>query len=189
MCERASHNQFTSYLLWRDHRSSKQGGNKQWHSTETSVIRTTDEILSAIYKKKLTAVVLFDLSKAFDSINHQIHPYKVTRYWRLLWFHSYLASRCQVVRIHAALSDRLPVACGVPQGSILGTLLFSIHLNDLSAVPRNCLHQLYVHDTKLLMSFLLEDQRNVTDDMNRDLLPKIGVLIINCSLTLAKPSS
>ena len=52
--------------------SSKQSGNKQLHSTETSVIHTTNELLSAIDKKKLTAVVLLDMFKAFDSINHQI---------------------------------------------------------------------------------------------------------------------
>ena len=60
VCERVAHNQFSSYLLSRDHLSCKQSGNKQWHSTETSLIHTTDTILSAIDKKKLTAVVLLD---------------------------------------------------------------------------------------------------------------------------------
>ena len=68
VCERVAHNQLTSYLLSRDRLSSKQSGNKQWHSTETSVIQTTDEILNAIDKQKLTAVVLLDLSKPFDSM-------------------------------------------------------------------------------------------------------------------------
>ena len=58
VCERAAHDQFTSYLLSRGRLSSKQSGNKQWHSTETSVIQTTDEILKTIDEKKLTAVVL-----------------------------------------------------------------------------------------------------------------------------------
>ena len=70
VCERVAHDQFTSYLLLRGRLSSKQSENKQWHSMETSVIQTTDEILNAIDKKKLTAVVLLDLSKAFDSIDH-----------------------------------------------------------------------------------------------------------------------
>ena len=51
VCERVAHNQFSSYLLSRDHLSCKQSGNKQWHSTETSLIHTTDTILSAIDKK------------------------------------------------------------------------------------------------------------------------------------------
>ena len=53
VCERVAHNQFSSYLLSRDHLSCKQSGNKQWHSTETSLIHTTDTILSAIDKKKI----------------------------------------------------------------------------------------------------------------------------------------
>ena len=72
VCERVAHNQLTSYLSSRNLLSTKQCGNKQWHSTETSIIHTTDTILSAIDKKKLTAVVLLEMSKTFDSINHQI---------------------------------------------------------------------------------------------------------------------
>ena len=64
VCERVAHNQLTQYLLSTGRLSSKQSGNKQWHSTETSVIQTTDEIRNAIDKKKLTAVVVLELSKA-----------------------------------------------------------------------------------------------------------------------------
>ena len=72
VCERVAHNQLMSYLLSRGRLSSKQSGNKHWHSTETSVIQTTHKILNATDKRKLTAVVLLDLSKAFDSIDHQM---------------------------------------------------------------------------------------------------------------------
>jgi hypothetical protein len=66
VCERTAHDQFTSYLLSEYRLSSKQSENKKLHSTETSVIHTTDEILSAIDKKKLSAVVFLDMSKAFE---------------------------------------------------------------------------------------------------------------------------
>ena len=106
VCERAAHDQFTSYLSSRDRLSSKQSGNKQWHSTETSVVLTTDEILSAIDKKRLTAVVLV-MFKALDSINHQILLTKLQDLGAsksvILWFCSYLTSRYQVVRIHITL--------------------------------------------------------------------------------------
>ena len=96
VCERVAHNQFSSYLLSRDHLSCKQSGNKQWHSTETSLIHTTDTILSAIDKKKLTAVVLLDMSKAFDSINHQILLEKLQDVGAsppvIHWFYSYSSS-------------------------------------------------------------------------------------------------
>jgi len=72
--------------------------------------------------------------------------------------------------INTTLSGRLPVASGVPQGSILGPLLFNIYVNDLPLVPEHCAPQCYVDDTKLLMSFHLQDQSSVMDKMNKDLL-------------------
>ena len=174
VCERVAHNQLTSYLLSRGRLSSKQSGNKQWHSTETSVIQTTDEILNAIDKKKLTAVVLLDLSKAFDSIDHQILLAKLQDIGAsrpaIKWLGSYLTSRYQFVRINTTLSTKLPVSSGVPQGSILGPLLFNIYVNDLPSVPENCTSQCYVDDTKLLMSFQLRDQHETIEKMNKDLL-------------------
>ena len=79
-------------------------------------------ILNAIDGKKTTAVVLLDMSKAFDTINHGILPSCVA------WFTSYLSDRRQVVRINSELSDPLPVVSRVPQGSILGPILFSVYV-------------------------------------------------------------
>ena len=70
------------------------------------------------------------------------------------WFNSYPTNRYQVVRIHSSVFDPLPVECGVPQGSILGPLLFSIFENDLPEVPRHCSTECYVEDTKLFVSFI-----------------------------------
>ena len=71
VCERVVHNQFPSYVQSKNRLTKTQSGNKKWHSTETSVIETTDTILNAIDKKKLTAVVFLDLSKAFVSVSHE----------------------------------------------------------------------------------------------------------------------
>ena len=126
VCEGVAHNQLTSYLLSRGRLSFKQSGYKQCYSMETSVIQTTDEILSAIDKKKLTVVVLLDLRKAFDSIDHQILLAKLRDIGAsrsaIKWLGSYLMSRYQYVRINTTLSTKLPVSSGVPQGSILGPL-------------------------------------------------------------------
>ena len=72
VCERTAFNQFTAYLDSKELLTSKQSGNKQHHSTETTLIHTTDQILRAIDNKQLTATVLLDMSKAFDSLHHGI---------------------------------------------------------------------------------------------------------------------
>ena len=130
-------------------------------------------ILSAIDKKQLTAVVLLDMNKAFDSINHNMLLVKLqdvgTSPSAIKWFHSYLTSRHQVVTIGTAVSDRLQVINSVAQGSILGPLLFSIYMNDLPSVPQHCSVQCYVDDTKLLLSFQSQDQSQVVTEINRDL--------------------
>ena len=84
--------------------STQQSGNRRFHSTETSLIETTDSILNAIDGKELTAVVLLDMSKAFDSIDHNILLLKLQDVGvspaALNWFTSYLSERFQVVRIN-----------------------------------------------------------------------------------------
>ena len=147
------------YLVANDRLTTKQSGNKRWHSTETTLIRTTDFILNAMDKRKITAIVLLDMSKAFDSINHGILLKKlqdvgVSRSV-LQWFDSYLSNRSQVVHIHSALSDSLSVVNGVPQGSILR--------------PQSCSTDCYVDDTKLYMCFPVQDAQIATADMNNDL--------------------
>ena len=74
------------------------------------------------------------------------------------------------MRINTTLSTRLTVSSGIPQGSILGPLLFIICVNGLPPVPENCSSQCYIDDTKLLMSFQLHDQHEATAMMNTDLL-------------------
>ena len=140
-------------------------------STETSLIHTTDAVLGAIDQKKTTAVVLLDMSKAFDSINHSILLDKLqgigasTSALRSLT--SYLSERNQVVRINSTLSDALPLTSRIPQGSILGPLLFTIYVNDLPTVPKNSSSDCYV---KLYMSFGVPGCKNAVATMNEDLL-------------------
>ena len=117
------------------------------------------------------------MSKAFDSVNHETLILKLqdvgASSHTLQWFRSYLSNRKQVVRIHSTLSEPLPVISGVPQGSILGPLLFSIYTNDLSSIPQKCSTQSYVDDTKLITSFQLKDNLEAITDLKDDLF-KIG---------------
>ena len=72
LCERIALNQLMPYSVENDRLSAHQSGNKKWHSTETSLIYTSDRILTATDQKKTSAVVLLDISKAFDTVNHDI---------------------------------------------------------------------------------------------------------------------
>ena len=127
VCEQVALNQLMPYLLSHNRLATNQSGNKQWHSTETSLIKTTDIILKAIIDdKKLTAVVLLDMSKAFDSLDHDILFSKLKDVGlsseALHWFASYLTNRYQAVRINSTLSEALSLKKWRTSGKYSGTL-------------------------------------------------------------------
>lgn len=173
VCEKIVLSQFSTYLFDNNKLTSHQSGNKKAHSTETLNIFLTDHILEAMDKKKLTALVLLDLSKAFDSIQHQKLLLKLSKVGAspstIKWFKSYLTGRFQSVRIDSTLSDPLPITHGVPQGAILSPLLFCIYLNDLPSAPKVCNLESYVDDSKVFLSFPISDVNSVIGKLEQDL--------------------
>ena len=186
VCEKVALTQFMTFLESKQRLSTEQSGNKRFHSTETPLIETTDVILEGIDKQKVTAVVLLDMSKAFDSLDHRILLLRLqdigVSSTALRWFSSYLSNRFQAVRINSELSDRLSIQSGVPQGSILGPILFSIYVNDLPSVPQCCKSRTYVDDNKLYITFPVQQCASIVEDINEDLTRIRNWCFDNCLL-------
>ena len=173
---------FTRYKLFFD----GQYGFRKKHSTELVTIELVDRILSDIDNKPLPVVVFMDLSKAFDTLDHSILIHKLQYYGitgiALNWFKSYLSNRLQYVDINGSISSMQHITTGVPQGSILGPLLFLIYMNDLPNVSALFKYILFADDTSLLSSIEYSipiNDTNTNELMNIELCNICNWLAVN----------
>ena len=136
--------------------NEKQFGFRPNHSTYMAIIELVDKIANAVERNETTVGIFLDLSKAFDTINHDILLYKLEHYGfrgvALDWFKSYLSNRKQFVRYQMNDSNHKIINCGVPQGSILGPLLFILYINDIVNTASLLELILFADDTTVIFS-------------------------------------
>ena len=184
--EKVAYNQVYSYFTTNELFYEGQYGFREKHSTELANMKLLERVLSAPNDKKLPVSIFMDLSKAFDTLDHKILMNKSKYYginWTpLCWFMSYLSNRTQYVEINNVISSSSTISTGVPQGSILGPLLFFIYMNDLPCAS-NLFHSiLYADDTTLFSTIEYSiplQNSNVNDQVNQELLQVYEWLAVN----------
>ena len=182
--ERSVHNQLYDFLTKNELLNSCQSGFRKNHSTTTTLLDVSDHILNNMNQGKLKGALFIDIKKAFDTVNHDLLLKKLQNYGidgdALSWFASYLSDRTQSVCINSILSDVKQIDIGIPQGSILGPLLFIIYVNSLpDCVDCKCV--MYADDTTLLFS--ANDHATLQENMNNS-LSKIAHWFKSNQLTL-----
>ena len=141
-----------------------QSAYRKFHSTETALLRIYNDLLLAIENKRVTALIFLDLSAAFDTVDHTILLSRLSLNFGLTssalsLLTSYLSDRTQSVHVGSLSTSPSPVHTGVPQGSVLGPLLFTLYTTPLSYLLHDSgiSYHMYADDTQLYLSFSSSD--------------------------------
>ena len=145
----------TDFLEANNVLTSHQFGFRKSYSTELAAINLNDHLLNKLDKKEYTCTIFLDLAKAFDSVNHKILLAKLEKYGirgaAHDLFRSYLTNRWQYVKLNNTKSELMSIDIGIPQGSILGPILFLLYINDLPNAS-NFFARIFADDTVLSLS-------------------------------------
>ena len=168
--EKVVHLQTEKFLNDNNFLYKNQSGFRPLHSTESCLTHLSDRILEGCDKGCHTGMILIDLQKAFDTLDHGILLKKLSLInfsnETISWFKSYLSNRTFLVNVESSFSEPADLKCGVPQGSILGPLLFLLYINDLPQAVKECDVRLYADDTCL--SYTHKTVKTIEDKLNND---------------------
>ena len=170
--ERVILQQITEQIEARSIYNPKQSGFRKGHSTTTILLKLKDDIQKAMKKGEVTLAILADFSKAFDTVDYQTLLKQLNELGfskdLLLLLKDYLSNRQQFVQVDDKCSSRLPVEFGVPQGSILGPILFNLYVTTI-CLNGNSSYLLYADDTTLLRHAKPKDLPKTVEEMQKEL--------------------
>ena len=169
--EKVMYNRLLEFIEKHDILYCSQFGFRKKHSTSLAITHLVNKITSAIDRKEITVGVFLDLAKAFDTIDHDILLAKLEHYGirgqALQWISSYFYCRKQYVQYKETFSSYQTIKCGVPQGSILGPLLFLLYINDISNASNLTESLIFADDTSVFYSH--SDPNHLQYVMNNEL--------------------
>ena len=170
LLERVVLNRLSTHLSHNNLFNKHQSAYTKYHSTETVLLSVHNTIISAMATQRLTGLCLLDLSSAFDTIDHNILLERLSSWFgitqsALNWFSSYLTNRTYRVLIQGISSASTNLIYGVPQGSVLGPVLFTLYTSPLSSIisMRAINHHLYADDTQLYTCFTANEYLSTTE--------------------------
>lgn len=189
--EKFIHLQLSHYFEYNNLFYSSQYGFRKNHNTEHATIELIDNIIKVLQKNCVPINIYLDMSKAFDTIDHNILLMKLQHYgikdMALELFRSYITNRTQYVALKDAMSTSLPIHAGVPQGSILGPLLFNIYINDLVHASHIFHPVIFADDVTLQTSLgsleLNKVNKNILQTINSE-LSKVDIWLKTNKLSL-----